>query len=181
MATNINLQPTLKNEKAILYPLGSDDFELLYAAAADPLVWEQHPNKDRWKREVFQTFFDGALQSGGAFKIADAQNGHIIGSTRFYDYNESDASIMIGYTFYARAYWGRGYNTLVKATMLRYIFDFVEKVYFQIGAQNIRSQIAIGRLGAVKIGEEELAYYGEPCRLNYVYEIKKEDWVEKGN
>lgn len=181
MATNINLQPTLKNEKAILYPLGSDDFELLYAAAADPLVWEQHPNKDRWKREVFQTFFDGALQSGGAFKIADAQSGHIIGSTRFYDYNESDASIMIGYTFYARAYWGRGYNALVKATMLNYIFDFVEKVYFQIGAQNIRSQIAIERLGAIKIGEEELAYYGEPFRLNYVYEIKKEDWVGKGN
>ncbi|MGE5518683.1 MAG: N-acetyltransferase, partial [Candidatus Dadabacteria bacterium] len=44
-----NLQPVLENDKVILFPLAEDHFEELYAVAADPLIWEQHPNKDRWK------------------------------------------------------------------------------------------------------------------------------------
>ena len=54
-----------------------------------------------------------------------------------------------------------------------YIFQFVSKVYFHIGAKNIRSQIAITRLGAEKIAEQEVTYFGEDSNLNYVYEITK--------
>jgi RimJ/RimL family protein N-acetyltransferase len=168
-----NIQPILENESVILYPLKAEDFEELYHAASDPLVWEQHPNKDRWKREVFQSFFEGALQSKGAFKIVDKQTGEAIGSTRYYDYNEEDKSILIGYTFYARKYWGKGVNQAVKKMMLDYILGFVSKVYFHIGADNVRSQIAIGRTGAIKVGEQEVAYYGEKPKLNYVYMVEK--------
>src|SRR5690606_26650 len=153
--TSINVQPILENEKTILYPLQEKDFELLYAVASDPEIWKQHPNKDRWKKEVFKTFFDGAMQSKGAFKIVEKATGKTIGSTRIYDYNEQENSIFIGYTFYAVAYWGKGINKLVKATMLDYIFQFVSKVYFHIGANNIRSQVAIERIGAEKISEQE--------------------------
>jgi RimJ/RimL family protein N-acetyltransferase len=173
---NINIQPILENEKAILYPLQEKDFEALYAVASDPKIWEQHPNRDRWKPEVFKTFFEGAIQSKGAFKIVDKTSETVIGSTRFYGYNEHENSIHIGYTFYAMACWGKGYNPIVKSAMLDYIFQFVSKVHFHIGADNIRSQIAIGRLGAEKIAEQEIAYYGEVPRLNFVYEISREKW-----
>lgn len=166
----------MENEKTILYPLQEKDFELLYTVASDPEIWKQHPNKDRWKKEVFKTFFDGAMQSKGAFKIVDKATGKTIGSTRIYDYNEQENSIFIGYTFYAVAYWGKGINKLVKATMLDYIFQFVSKVYFHIGANNIRSQVAIERIGAEKISEQEVTYFGEAPRLNFVYEISKEKW-----
>ena len=53
----MNLQPTLENENVKLVPLQETDFERLYDVASDPLIWEQHPNKDRYKREIFQTFF----------------------------------------------------------------------------------------------------------------------------
>lgn len=177
----MNIQPILENEKVTLYPLLGKDFDALYNAASDPKIWEQHPNKDRWKREVFRTFFDGAMQSKGAFRIADKTTGSTIGSTRFYDYNEQENSIFIGYTFYATAYWGKGINRSVKATMLDYIFQFVSKVYFHIGADNIRSQIAIGRIGAQKIAEQEITYYGEATKLNYMYEITKEKWQGLNN
>lgn len=170
---NFNIQPILENGQVILYPLQENDFEALYAVAADPKIWEQHPNKDRWKREVFKTFFEGALQSKGAFKIVDKATGNVIGSTRIYDYNEQENSLFIGYTFYAVQYWGRGINHSVKAMMLEYLFQFVSKVYFHIGASNIRSQIAIGRIGAKKIAEQEVTYFGEAPRLNFVYEISK--------
>lgn len=169
-------QPLLENEQVILYPLQEVDFDALYKEASDPNIWEQHPNKDRWKKEVFQTFFEGALQSKGAFKIVDKANGSVIGSTRFYGYNEPEKSIFIGYTFYGRPYWGKGINGGVKAMMLDYAFRYVSKVHFHIGANNIRSQVAIARLGAEKIAEDEIPYFGEAPKLNFVYEITKEKW-----
>lgn len=173
---NINIQPTLENENVILHPLQDKDFADLYAVASDPKIWEQHPNKDRCKIEVFKVFFDGAMQSKGAFKIVNKASGHVMGSTRFYDHNQEENSISIGYTFYGREYWGKGFNHSVKSLMLDYIFQFVSKVHFHIGAENIRSQIAIGRLGTTKIDEQEIAYFGEQAKLNYIYCLTKEEW-----
>lgn len=168
-----NLQPILENDLCILYPLEEKDFDALYEVASDPKIWEQHPNKDRWKKEVFEKFFEGAIKSRGAFKIIDKQTEKVIGSTRFYDYSETDDSIFIGYTFYAVSCWGKGFNQSVKNTMLDYVFDYVSKVKFHIGSENIRSQIAISRLNAEKIDEEVVAYFGESPKLNFVYQIEK--------
>ena len=173
---NINIQPTLENENVILHPLQDKDFDDLYAVASDPKIWEQHPNKDRCKIEVFKVFFDGAMQSKGAFKIVNKDSGHVMGSTRFYDHNQEENSISIGYTFYGRDYWGKGFNHSVKSLMLDYIFQFVSIVHFHIGADNIRSQIAIARLGTTKIDEQEIAYFGEEPKMNYIYCLTKEEW-----
>jgi len=172
-----DIQPVLENERAILYPLREEDFDELYAVASDPKIWEQHPNKERWKEDVFRTFFDGAMQSKGAFKIVDKATGRIVGSTRFYEYNEAENSIFIGYTFYARAYWGNGFNHSVKRIMLDYVFQFVSNVYFHIGINNIRSQVSIGRLGAEKVAEIEVTYFGEASRQNFLFKINKEAYL----
>lgn len=168
----MNLQPThLHSELVSLRPLAFTDFESLYQVASDPLIWEQHPNPDRYKHEVFQNYFKGALESGGAFIVLDEHN-QVIGSTRFYDYKPADSEVKIGYTFFARACWGKSYNRSTKLLMLSYAFDHVHRVIFHVGASNIRSQKAMEKLGATKVGEEEVAYYGEATRLNYVYLIE---------
>jgi len=168
-----NLQPQhLKNQLIQLFPLQEDDFKALYAVASDPLVWEQHPNKLRYQHEVFQNFFEGAIQSRGAFLIRDLQTNEVVGSSRFYDFDEKDNSILIGYTFIGRKFWGKDYNASLKKLMLDYAFQYVDKVYFHIGAQNYRSQKAIQKIGAIKVGEQELEYYGEEAKMNYIYQIK---------
>src|SRR3989440_5541544 len=63
---SFDLQPVLKGELLGLRPLRPEDFHDLYAVASDPLIWEQHPIKDRYKEEVFKEFFREALESGGA-------------------------------------------------------------------------------------------------------------------
>lgn len=178
---DINIQPILENENIILYPINEEDFENLYQAAADPKIWEQHPNKNRWKKEIFRTYFDGAIKSKGAFKIIDKTNQKIIGSTRFYDYDEQENAILIGYTFYTTEYWGKGINHSVKKLMLDYIFQFVSTVYFHIGASNVRSQIAIGRLGTTKVAEQDITYFGEDSKLNYIYRLTKQEWILNKN
>ncbi len=173
----MDLQPQLSNDLIRIVPIQSTDFEKLYAVACDPLIWEQHPNKDRYKREVFENFFNGALESKGAFLVYDTAANEVIGSSRFYDFNETEKVVTIGYTFLARSHWGTKYNRALKAVMLNYAFQFTDKVRFEIGSQNIRSQTAIERLGAKKIDEQIIAYYGEPEKLNFIYEIKQEAFV----
>ncbi|CAM3639973.1 acetyltransferase, ribosomal protein N-acetylase [Flavobacterium saliperosum S13] len=172
----MNLQPILENEIVKLIPLQESDFEALFEVASDPLIWEQHPNKNRYQRDVFQNFFEGAMESRGAFLIIDKKTNSAIGSTRFYDLDKTNKSVLIGYTFYGRNYWGSSCNPLVKKLMLEYAFQFVDKVHFHIGAENRRSQKAIERLGAVKVREIEVAYHGEPKKLNFEYLISKKDW-----
>ena len=82
--------------------------------------------------------------------------------------------IKIGYTFISRAYWGKKINPQVKKLLLDYAFQYVDHVIFHVGALNIRSQKAMERLGAKKMGEEEVTYYGEKPMVNFVYEISKE-------
>ena len=169
-----NIQPKhLQNELIKLVPLHENDFEELYGVASDPLVWEQHPNKLRYQRAVFQNFFQGAIESKGAFFVRDAETNEAIGSSRFYDYNEDDNSILIGYTFIGRKYWGKDYNKALKKLMMEYAFQYADTIYFHIGANNIRSQKAIEKIGAIKIDENEVIYYGEESKLNYIYRINK--------
>ncbi len=174
---NFELQPTLENEFVKIQPLLAADFETLYKVASDPLIWEQHPNKDRYKREMFQVYFKGAMESGRAFLVLDKKTNEPIGSSRFYEPDEKTDSVAIGYTFLARDHWGTTYNRALKSLMLDHAFQFVSNVIFHIGALNIRSQKAIEKLGAKKVGEVEMAYYGEPKKLNFIYRIRKEDWT----
>ncbi|MEO8761064.1 MAG: GNAT family N-acetyltransferase [Bacteroidia bacterium] len=79
----------------------------------------------------------------------------------------------IGYTFIDRNYWGKNYNKALKSLMINHAFSFVNYVLFHVGANNLRSQKAMGKIGGIKIGEVEMEYYGEPNRLNFIYQIGK--------
>ena len=169
-----DLQPTtLSNDSVILIALKETDFDQLFTVASDPLIWEQHPNKLRYQKDVFQNFFIGAIESKGAFLIQDAKTKEVIGSTRFYDFDQNDNSVLIGYTFMGRKFWGTGINAIVKQMLLDYAFQFVDKVCFHVGTTNFRSQKAMEKLGAIKIAEQEVAYFGEDSKLNYIYTINK--------
>ena len=168
-----NIQPFhLQNQWITLIPLQIADFDKLFAVASDPLIWEQHPNKNRYKKEVFENFFKGAIESKGAFLIINTATGEPIGSSRFCNYDPIENLIEIGYTFFSRECWGKPFNYSAKQLMINYAFEFVETVIFHIGACNIRSQKAIEKMGAIKIGEEVHQYFGEDNSLNFVYAIK---------
>ncbi len=171
-----DLQPQLQNAIVRIEPLRAQDFEALYAVASDPLIWEQHPNKDRWQREVFKTFFTGAIESGGAFRVIDRANDELIGTSRYYDLDAANRQVSIGYTFIARRCWAKHYNRALKDLMLNHAFRFADRVVFEVGAENWRSRKAMEKLGGVLIGEKQVAYFGEPPKLNVIFKINAADW-----
>jgi RimJ/RimL family protein N-acetyltransferase len=146
------LQPTLTGERLELRPLRPDDWDALYAAASDPLIWKQHPESDRYTPDVFRRYFDGALDSGGAFAVIDRATGRIVGSTRYHAYDEAASEVEIGWTFLVREFWGGAANQEMKRLMLDHAFRFVDRVVFLVGPSNVRSQRAMEKIGGVRAG-----------------------------
>ncbi len=168
-----NLQPRLRGELIELRPLAPDDWSQLFAVASDSLIWEQHPESDRCKEEVFRVFFKDALESGGAFVVIDKKTQQIIGSTRFYGYDPKKSEIEIGWTFLARKCWGGRYNREMKDLLLVHAFKFVENVVFLVGEHNVRSQKAMEKIGAIKVGTATRAYGNHPPATNVKYVMSK--------
>lgn len=170
---SFDLQPHLKGQLIELRPLALEDWGGLFVVASDPLIWEQHPESDRYKQEVFKVFFEGAMESGGAFVVIDTKTQQIIGSTRFHGYDPEKSEIEIGWTFLARKYWGGRYNREMKQLMLNHAFKYVDDVVFFIGENNIRSQKATEKIGAVRSGMAKRVYGNRLAALNMRYVIKK--------
>jgi RimJ/RimL family protein N-acetyltransferase len=147
-----DLQPTLRGELLQLRPLQAADYAALYAVASDPLLWEQHPARTRYQEPVFQKLFQESLSSGGALVAIDNNTGTVIGSSRFNGYTPAASEVEIGWSFLARSHWGGHYNGEMKQLMLHHAFRFVDSVIFLIGPENIRSQRAIEKIGALRDG-----------------------------
>ena len=81
------LQPHLVGDLLELRPLRSEDWQSLFAVASDPLIWEQHPARDRYQEGVFKEFFREAMESGGAFVVIDRQTQEITGSSRYFGFD----------------------------------------------------------------------------------------------
>ena len=172
-AMAFDLQPHLKGELIELRPLTPNDWDELFAIASDSLIWEQHPEPDRYKEHVFRIFFKDAMESGGAFVIIDRKAQRIIGSTRFHGYDPGKSEIEIGWTFLARKYWGGRYNAEMKRLLLTHAFKFVKSVVFFVGEDNVRSQRAVEKVGAIKVGKATRAYGNHPPATNLKYVIRK--------
>lgn len=168
------LQPTLIGSLVELRPLRSEDHDALYAAASDPLIWEQHPEPDRYTREVFQRYFDGAMESRGAFAVIDRKSGRIIGSTRYHDYKPEESQIEIGFTFLTREFWGGEYNGEMKRLMLDHAFKFVKRVVFVVGENNWRSRKAVEKIGGKLFATVDRPDRHGATRKNVIFAIDRE-------
>lgn len=146
---SFQLQPHLVGDLLELRPLLPNDWEGLFLAASDPLIWEQHPASDRYQEVVFKVFFQEALASRGALVAVDRKTQAIIGSSRYYGHEPEKSEIEIGWSFLVRSHWGGKYNGEMKRLMLNHAFRFVDSVVFLVGATNLRSRKALEKIGGV--------------------------------
>jgi RimJ/RimL family protein N-acetyltransferase len=170
-----DLQPILKGDLIELRPLGVDDFDALYEAARDPLIWEQHPEPDRHTPEVFRRYFDGAIESRGAFAIVERATGRIIGSSRYCNLDPSRGQVEIGWTFLERAFWGGRYNRELKTLMIDHALRFLERVVFVVGERNLRSQKALLKIGASLLEAATPADRGGAPATHLVFAITRSE------
>lgn len=168
-----DLQPTLVGPLVTLRPLTPADHDRLFAVAKDPLIWEQHPDQTRYRPDGFTAFFRQSLDSGGALLAMDAGTERVIGSSRYHGYDEAADEVEIGWTFLARSHWGGRYNADMKRLMLEHAFRYVGRVVFLIGQTNHRSQRAVEKIGATRVGLRT----DDSGRTSCVFRIAVEEWL----
>ncbi len=172
----MNLQQALENHLILLRPLAEADFDMLYEVARDPLIWEQHPCSDRYKKEVFSEFFIDSIDSKGAYIIIEKSDQKVIGSTRFKKIKGADNAIEIGWSFLARDKWGGAYNKAMKTLMIDYALQYVDHVIFYVDRQNFRSQKAVRKLGGQEISASEFKLLVNENESDVTFRIGKENW-----
>jgi len=169
----LDRQPTLASELLLVRPLQREDFEALWAISSDPLLWEQHPAKERAEPAGFEQWFDAAMASGGALVVLSRDEEEVIGTSRYDRLDEDASEVEIGWTFIARRLWGGQHNRELKRLMLEHAFRSVRAVIFRVHSENMRSRRAVEKLGATLVATElDALGRGE----NVVYRLSARDW-----
>lgn len=175
----LDRQPVLAGEKVFVRPLVIEDWQALFAIAADPAIWALHPIHNRWREEVFREFFDEAIAQGGALAVLERAGGAMIGSSRFHAFDPVDGgSVEIGWTFLARDCWGTGANRELKRLMVGHALASVARVYFRVGEKNFRSRRALEKIGARLSPDqvEQMDVPGIGTVVHVCYEMRQADF-----
>lgn len=169
VVANIDCSATLVGSSISLRPIRADDFEALYVAASDPLIWALHPDPQRYQKLIFkENVFDPAVASNAAYVAFENTSGKLIGSSRFYEYDATKREIAIGYTFLSRDHWGGTTNSEMKALMLNHAFGSgIERVWFHVGKDNLRSRRAMEKIGGQWSHEGVKTMFGKS--IDYVF------------
>lgn len=114
------------------------------------------------------------------FSVVHSDTDELFGSSRIYNIDQINKTCEIGSTFYGKAFQRTHVNTAAKWLLLSYAFETLGmiRVQFKTDEQNVASQTAIERTGAVKEGvlrNERIRSTGKP-RNAVVYSIVESEW-----
>ena len=174
-----DFQPTLEGRAVKLRPLLKSDFEALFKASSDPLIWEQLPRSKRYQRDVFEAFFKESLSLETTLVIEERKSGETVGSSRYARIDEKVGEVEIGCTFLMRRCWGGKHNSEAKCLMIAHAFRFVRSVFFVAAAANRRSCRAIEKLGAEFERELDWPPGKEVQDKSKLYRISRDSWEKR--
>ena len=181
----------LRGKTIFLEPLSPDDKETLRSLAKDERIWEYtrtlmiDPGYDKQFEEYFELAIRLPDTGNQAFVIRLIDDNAIIGMTRAYMIDHKEKRLEIGHTWYIPSVWGKVYNKECKLLLLQTIFEQLHfhRVEFRVALQNIRSQRAVEKIGAVKEGVlRKHAIRNDGSRRDtVVFSIIDDEWPETKN
>lgn len=149
---------TLEANTVRLEPLLGAHADDLVSAAADGVLWNSTVTVVP-SSETISTYLDAALnaQVEGRelpFVIVQKSSGLIVGSTRFYNIDQENRNVEIGYTWLAAKAQRTAVNTEAKLLLLTHAFEYWHciRVCLITDVLNVQSQNAILRIGAKQEG-----------------------------
>jgi len=163
--------------------------EAIRPLAKNEVIWEFNkmlPGDDSYDA-AYDSYFDAALDKNGlggqqTFVIKQTDDNSIIGMTRFYEISPKEKTVLIGYTWYIPVVWGKVYNKECKLLLLQYAFENMKfnRVELRVAHQNLRSQKAVEKIGAVKEGILRKHGYRNDGSIRHtvVYSIIDDEWPQ---
>lgn len=159
--------------------------EPLRVVANDNRIW-QH-TLTRASGPGFDDWFDDAVTEWEAgrrapYVVCRNSDGAVIGSTSYLDIQLRHRRIEIGATWYHPDFWKTAVNAECKLLLLRHAFETlkVNRVALVTDAQNLRSQAAIAKLGAVREGvlRSHMLTQNDRIRDSVFFSIIASEWPQ---
>jgi RimJ/RimL family protein N-acetyltransferase len=180
----------LKGKHVYLDLLREDHREIIRPIAKDERIWEFNRmlQVNETYDKQFDSYFAFAMDPRGrgeqhAFVIYRAADKEIIGMTRFYELDEKNKRVAIGYTWYVPSVWRKVYNKECKLLLLQYALEEMQfnRVELTVASQNIRSQKAVEKIGGVKEGVmRKHSYRNDGTQTDTViFSIINDEWNMK--
>ncbi|MBX7240174.1 MAG: GNAT family N-acetyltransferase [Bacteroidia bacterium] len=159
MIFNFNEEYILENERVILTPLVSSDFEnLLYFSLNETDLWKyslvQPVGEDGLKNYLNLALNARKAEKEYPFIVYDKETQEYAGCTRFYDIQLNYKTLQLGYTWYGIQFQGTGLNKHCKYLLLAFAFEKMdmERVEFRADSMNARSIAAMKSIGCTVEG-----------------------------
>ena len=178
----------LENESIVMRPLTFDDIDQIESISYHKELGEFGARVKN--RNDLTDYFNFCLNSKKEMKlfplmICGKENNSPIGVTMFGNISFQHKRLEIGWTWIGENLQGTGVNAICKRLLLDYCFDNLNlrRVEFKIDVNNLKSQKAIEKIGAVKEGflrNYSIQSYGV-SKGTYVYSILKEEWGKQNN
>lgn len=180
--TNIILEGTT----ITLVPLEMKYKNQVYEAIKNPDVWKYTWREVKTFDDIEQILLIAVQNKDDGkqlpFMVKDKLSGEIIGTTRIGDIDTANRNVEIGWTWLSPSVWKTKVNTECKFLMLQYCFEELKvlRVQFSISGQNIRSQKAVERIGAVKEGtfRKHRIKADGTIHDNIFYSIVDTEWID---
>jgi RimJ/RimL family protein N-acetyltransferase len=181
--------PALRGRYVYLEPATEAHRELLRPLAKNERLWEFTKTLliDASYDTQFDDYYNIALattaEGGQAFVIRQADDDTILGMTRIFNVVSKDRGCEIGHTWYIPDVWGQVHNKECKLLLLTHLFERLgfARVQFRVAHQNIRSQKAVEKIGALREGElRKFTIRNDGSwRNTVVFSIIDDEWPEK--
>lgn len=174
----------LENSVVQLEPLAIQHIEGIMEAAADKRIW-QHLSVELLSKEAVERYVESLIRKREAktefpFVIKEKQTDKIVGMTLYMDISLEHRRLEIGSTWLHPSRWRTNINSNCKYLLLQYAFEQLnmQRVQIKTGHENVRSQKAIERLGAVKEGvlRNHMIRKEGTVRHTVMYSIIQEEW-----
>ena len=175
----------LRGDLVAIEPLSVEHAAGLLVAADAEEVFAWLPYARPADLDQARAWIDGALADRRVdrrfpFAVLGAEDGSVIGSTSYWDFDAHNAHVEIGSTWLNRASWGTGRNAEAKLLLMTHAFETLglERVAFRTDILNERSQRAIERLGATREGvhRHEMRRRDGSWRDSVHYALLREEW-----
>jgi len=121
-----------------------------------------------------------AVPSREAFAQIEVATGRVVGTTSYYEVHPQHRRLAIGYTIVGSEWHGTAINPEAKLLLLTEAFDVrgVSRVAWYTDAENVRSQRAIEKLGALRDGvlRSDIVRPDGTSRDSVVYSMIASEW-----
>lgn len=178
----------LEDDCVLLRPLDANDcVNLRNFSQNEPEIWQYSLQKAAGEKNL-QEYIQMALMGREnkkeyPFIVFDKRTRQYACSTRFYDMNLAYRTLLLGYTWYGRAFQGTGLNRHCKFLLLQFAFETLgmERVEFRADNNNTRSIEAMKGIGCKVEGvlRSHMPRAEGGRRDSIVLSIVREEWFHE--